>query len=67
MQRHLQSSAKNARYTSKMIQDELITICGDMIRNRVLDDIRQAGFYSVIADEAISDSANDEQLVISIQ
>ena len=37
-----------------------------MIRNRILDDIRQAKFYSVIADEA-SDSANDEQLAISIQ
>ena len=36
-----------------------------MIRSRILDDVCQAKFYSVIADKA-SDSANDEQLAISI-
>jgi len=66
LERQLRTSSRNSRYTSKTIQNELITICGDMIRNRILDDIRQAKFYSVIADEA-SDSANDEQLAISIR
>lgn len=32
----------------------------------IMDDIRQAKFYSVIADEAV-DSANDEQLAISVR
>ena len=66
LEKHLQNSDRNARYTSKTIQNELITICGDMIRNCILNDVRQAKFYSIIADEA-SDSANIEQLAISIR
>ena len=66
LKRHLESAAKNALYTSKTIQNELIGICGDMIQKCILDDIRQAKFYSVIADEA-TDCANDEQLAICIR
>lgn len=60
--RHLESAAKNAKYTSQTIQNELIIICGNII----LDEIRQAEFYSIIADEPI-DSANDEQLANSVR
>lgn len=37
-----------------------------MRRHRILDDVRKAVFYSIIADEAV-DSANDEQLAVSIR
>ena len=53
-------------YTSKEIQNQIIEICGDTIRNKILERIRATRFYSVIADEA-TDSANDEQLAISIR
>lgn len=53
-------------YTSKKIQNQMIEICGNIVRNKLLDMIRTAKFYSVIADEA-TDSANAEQLAISIR
>ena len=63
---HLKSAGGNATYTSKTIQNELIEICGDIIRDKILAKIRQARYYSVIVDEA-TDVSNDEQLSISIQ
>ena len=63
---HLQSApAKNATYTSKTIQNELTIICSDLIRNKILERVRQACYFSVLADEA-TDISNDEQLSISI-
>ena len=49
-----------------MIQNQMIIICGYIIRNKLLEKIQKAGFFSVIADEA-TDTANDEQLSISIR
>jgi len=44
----------------------MIEICGDIIRNKILVLIHQAGIYSVIADEA-TDRSNKEQLSITIR
>ncbi|XP_020895285.1 52 kDa repressor of the inhibitor of the protein kinase-like [Exaiptasia diaphana] len=54
------------RYTSKSIQNELMNICGNAVRNSILSDVKDAVFFSVIADEA-TDSSNSEQLAISIR
>ena len=61
---HLQSAPANATYTSKT-QNELIVICGDLIHNKILERVRQACYFSVLADEA-TDVSSDEQLSISI-
>ena len=37
----------------------MIVVCGNMIQNKILQQIRQAQFFSVTADEA-AESANDE-------
>ena len=66
LKHHLETADRNAVYTSKEVQNEMITICGDIIRNKILRKIRDAQFFSVIADEA-TDSASDEQLSISIR
>ena len=66
LKEHLQTAQGNALYTSKTIQNQIITICGDLIRRKILQSIRDAGFYSVIADEA-TDAANHEQLSITIR
>ena len=41
-------------------------ICGDIIRGKILQWVREARYLSVIADGA-TDSANDEQLSISVR
>ena len=63
---HLKSAGGNATYISKTIQNELIKICCDIICDKILAKIRQARYYSVIADEA-TDISNDEQLSIGIR
>ena len=63
---HLKNAPANAMYTSKTIRNQLISICGTVILEKILKEIRDAGFYSVIADEA-TDAANQEQLSITVQ
>ena len=65
LRHHLQSAPRNAMYTSKTIQNELINIIGSMIQSDILREIKQAKFYTVIADE-VSDVSNKEQLSFSI-
>ena len=60
---HLNTTAGNALYTSKTIQNQMITICVDVMRRKLLVMVQRASFFSVIADEA-ADIANDEQLSI---
>ncbi len=66
LKEHLETADRNAIYTSKEIQNQMIVICGDIIRSKILQKVREARFFSIIADEA-TDSANDEQLCLSIR
>ena len=52
LKEHLQTAKGNALYTSKTVQNEIIATCGNLIRQKLLKSIRDAGFFSVIADEA---------------
>ena len=66
LKQHLSTAARNATYTSKTIQNDIIHLCGKMIQRSIFSVVQSSPFYSVIADEA-SDSANDEQLAISLR
>jgi hypothetical protein len=46
------STSKNMTYKSKTTQNEIIDICGDLITKKITDEIREAKFYSILADEA---------------
>ena len=48
---HLKNSKSNATYISKTTQNELIAVCGDQIRNTIINRIKKSKFYSVIFDE----------------
>ena len=63
---HLINSPRNARYTSKTIQNELVEVIGNSIRNDIVDEVKKAKFYSVIADE-VTDSANKEELSLALR
>ena len=56
---------KTALYTSKTIQNE-IQLCGDSIRNSILEQVRATGSFSIMADEA-TDADNKEQLAICVR
>ena len=64
---HLKTCPKNASYISKTIQNEIIKCCGQVITEKIVEELKQNKFYSVIADEA-ADCSNKEpmSLVFSI-
>ena len=64
--KHLAESPKNARYTSKGIQNELIDVVGNRIRSDIISEVQQAKFYSIIADE-VTDVANKEELSLVLR
>ena len=66
LQEHLSTAPANALYTSKTIQNEMIAVCGGIIRRKLVEMVQRARFFSVIADEA-TDVANDEQLSICVR
>ena len=66
LRNHLQRAPKNAQYTSKTIQNELIGIIGNRIRSDILSEVKTAKFFSVITDE-VADIANKEQISICLR
>lgn len=63
LRKHLMNAPRNAQYTSKTIQNELISVIGNHIRSDILDEVRAA---KIIADE-VTDVSNKEQLSLSLR
>ena len=50
--------ARNATYLSPRSQNEIISIVGyDIVLNKILSEVKNAKFYSVMADEVSSHSS----------
>jgi hypothetical protein len=56
----------NQTYRSKTIQNEIIEICGELITENLVKEIKKAKYFSVLADEA-TDSSSVEQLAIVLR
>ena len=56
---HLQKPrARNATYLSPRSQNEIISVIGyDVIRTRIISEVKKARFYSIMADEVSSHNA----------
>ena len=61
----LENGPKNAKYTSPMIQNSIITIMASQVRRSICSSVRMAGFYSIMADET-KDLSKQEQLSIVV-
>ncbi|XP_069354562.1 52 kDa repressor of the inhibitor of the protein kinase-like [Maniola hyperantus] len=66
MKEHIESGAKNATYTSPRIQNEIIDLCGDVIRDDIIAEVKKAHAYSILADESC-DVSGKEQLSIGVR
>lgn len=51
LKKHLETSGGKSMYTSSVIQNELITIFGDLIVSEIVSNVQKTKFYSVLADE----------------
>lgn len=66
LKEHIQKTSSRETYVSKTSQNELLCCMGDSLREKIVNDIRESKFYSIIADE-VSDTSNWEQLGIVIR
>ena len=56
---------KHAQWTSPVIQNELLQIIADLIRERITNDARTSGWYGIILDET-SDISRTEQVSLCL-
>ena len=63
---HLAKAPANAKYTSPSIQNKVADILGTQIKRNILDRVRRAKLFSVVADEA-TDSSNKQQLALALR
>ena len=63
---HLTTAARNATYTSSVIQNQVIDVVPDQVRQEIIRKVHQAKWFSVIADE-VTDVSNKEQLSLVVR
>ena len=61
---HFKKAPRNATYRSKTIQNDLITISGELIKKSIVDEIRDAKYFSIIADEATDCSVKEQMAIV---
>ncbi len=44
-------SIHNAKYTSKAIQNEVLSCLADMVRTKIIEEVKQSKVFSIMADE----------------
>lgn len=59
--RQLQSMPSNAKYTSKIIQNDVLTAATNTVLKHIVNEVKEAEWYAIIADEA-KDISRKEQL-----
>lgn len=63
---HLAHAPRNATYISHRVQNELTTICGKEIQNRILDDCRSAKYFSIVMDETTDISVKEQVSLVLV-
>ncbi|CAH2083533.1 unnamed protein product [Euphydryas editha] len=63
---HLVTSQKNALFTSPQIQNEIIDICGKIIQHKIINEVKEANFFAILADET-TDIARMEQVSLCLR
>ncbi|XP_057663125.1 52 kDa repressor of the inhibitor of the protein kinase-like [Diorhabda carinulata] len=61
-----QSTHTRAMYTSSVIQNEIIELCGSAIQEELIGRVKQSGFFAVLADET-QDVSRHEQLSLCLR
>ncbi|KAG0422490.1 hypothetical protein HPB47_001686 [Ixodes persulcatus] len=66
LREHFASAAGNAKYTSAQVQNEIVSICGNMLKEEIVSEANRAVAFSVLADET-ADIGGTEQLSIGVR
>lgn len=65
LKEHFESDSRN-KYISPRIQNEIITICGDIIIHKLINMVNESECFSILAYET-SDVSNKEQLALCVR
>ena len=63
---HLSTSARNATYISNTVQNQIIHVLSNQVKQTIIQRVQAAKWYTVIADE-VTDASNKEQLSIVLR
>jgi hypothetical protein len=63
---HLKNMSANATYLSPDIQNQMIDIVGNAVKEVVVSEVKTAGYYSVLMDET-TDTSRCEQVSIMVR
>ena len=63
---HLSTAARNATYTSNTIQNQIVDVLSDQVKQQIIQKVKAAKWYTVIADE-VTDVSNKEQLSVVLR
>ena len=63
---HLAKSSRNATYTSSRIQNQILDVLGSIVVRKIVQRVRDATYFTVIADE-VTDCSNKEQLSLVLR
>lgn len=66
LRQYLETSPMNALYTSKTIQNEMIELVGNAVQDRIIKEVNEAKFFTILADE-VTDCSNVEQVSLVIR
>lgn len=60
----LENDPHNAKYTSSLIQNEILYIVARNVRNTIRDKIRDVKFCNIIVDEARDESKREQKNIV---
>ena len=63
---HLAKASRNATYTSSVIQNQIIDVVSNQVRDKIIRKVKAAKWFSVIADE-VTDVSNKEILSLNVR
>ncbi|KAH9360004.1 hypothetical protein HPB48_013634 [Haemaphysalis longicornis] len=63
---HIRAAGSNALYSSPHIQNEIISIIGKLTQDKIVRQVNEAGFFSVLADET-TDLSQTEQFSLRVR
>lgn len=63
---HLENTLTKVKYTSPDIQNEIINICCEVVRKRIVQSCNKAEFFAVIGDET-TDVSTQEQVSVCVR
>jgi hypothetical protein len=66
LQDHFAKAARNATYTSSIIQNQMIDVLADQVRGKIISMVHASKWFTVIADE-VTDISNKEILSIALR